>query len=48
MLSLEDKNYKGINDDKTLVLISSIEVLEVNGKGKCFYKTMRDIVERTY
>ena len=36
-----------VNDDE-LVLSSSRVVLEVNGRGKIFYKTMRDIVERTY
>jgi hypothetical protein len=38
---------KDVNDDE-LVLSSSRVVLEVNDKGKIFYKTMRDIVERTY
>ena len=31
-----------------LVLSSSGVVLEVNRRGKDFYNTMRDIVERTY
>ena len=39
---------KDVNDDNTLVLSSSGEVLQVNERGKCFYNTMRDIVERTY
>ena len=39
---------KDVNDDNTLVLSSSEEVLQVNERGKCFYNTMRDRVERTY
>ena len=39
---------KDVNDDEMFVLISFGEVLEVNERGKCFYKTMREIVERTY
>ena len=35
------------NDDQ-LVLSSSGVVVEVNIRGKEFYNTMRDIVERTY
>ena len=35
------------NDDK-LVLSSSGVVLEVNERGKRFYKTMRGIVDRMY
>jgi hypothetical protein len=41
---MKDVNY----DDDTLVLSSSVEVLQVNERGKCFYNTRRDIVERTY
>ena len=41
---MKDVNY----DDDMLVLSSSGEVLQVNERGKCFYNTMRDIVERTY
>jgi hypothetical protein len=37
---------KDVNDDD-LVLSSSGVVLEVNERGKLFYKTLRDIVERT-
>ena len=36
-----------LNDDE-LVLSSFGVVLEVNERGKNFYKIMRDIVERTY
>lgn len=39
---------KDLNDDDTLVLSSSREVLQFNERGNCFYNTMRDIVERTY
>ena len=39
---------KDVNDDDTLVHTSSGEVLQVNERGKCFYNTMRDTVERTY
>jgi len=35
-------------NDNDLVLSSSRVVLEVNEKGKLFYRTLRDIVERTY
>lgn len=42
------KIVNDVNDDETLVLNSYREVLEVNERGKCSYKTMRDIVERTY
>ena len=42
------KIIKDVNDDETLVLGSTGEVLQVNERGKCFYNTMRDIVERTY
>jgi hypothetical protein len=38
---------KDVNDDD-LVLSSSRVVLEVNERGKLFYRTLRDIVERTY
>jgi hypothetical protein len=41
------KITKDVNDDE-LVLSSYRVVLEVNDKGKNFYKTMRDIVERMY
>ena len=42
------KIIKDVNDDETLVLSSSGEVLEVNEREKCFYNTIRDIVENTY
>ena len=42
------KIVKNVNNDETLVLSSFGEVLEVNERGKCFYKTMRDIVEIKY
>ena len=42
------KIIKDVNDDDTLVLSSSEELLEVNNRGDFFYKTMRNIVERTY
>ena len=42
------KFVNDVNIDETLVLSSSREVLEVNEREKYFYKTMRDIVERTY
>ena len=42
------KNIKHVNDDETLVLSSTEVVLEVNERGNFFYKTMRDLVERTY
>ena len=35
-----------VNDDESLVLISSKEVLEVNKRGESFYKTMRGIVKK--
>ena len=41
---MKDVNY----DDDTLVLSSSGEGLQVNERGKCFYNTVRDIVEGTY
>ena len=44
----ELKIIKDVNDDETLVLSSFGEVLEVNESGKSFYKTIMDIVERTY
>ena len=42
------KIMKDLNDDDMLFLSSSEEVLQVNKRGKCFYNTMRDTVERTY
>ena len=42
------KNFKDVNDVETSALNSSKEVLEANERGKCFFKTMKDIVERTY
>ena len=41
------KIIRDINDDE-LVLNSSGVVLEVNAMREFFYKTMRNIVERTY
>ena len=41
---MKDVNY----DDDMLVLSSSREVLQVNQREKCFYNTIRDIVERTF
>ena len=38
---------KDVNDDD-MVLSSSRVVLVVNERDNFFYKTMRDIVERTY
>ena len=37
-----------VNKDETLVLSSVGEVLQVNKRAKCFYQTLRNIVERTY
>jgi hypothetical protein len=42
---IKTMNY--VNDDE-LVLSSSRVVLKVNEREKLFYKTMRDIGERTY
>jgi hypothetical protein len=42
------KMVKDVNDDDGLVISSSGVVLEVNERGKLFYKALRDIVERTY
>ena len=42
------KIVKDVNDDETPVLNSSKDMLEVNERGKCFYKTIANIVERTY
>ena len=42
------KIMKDVNDDDMLVFSSSRDVLQVNERGKCFYNTMRDMVERTY
>ena len=39
---------KDVNDDDMLVLSSFEEVLQVNESGKCFYNTMKNIVEGTY
>jgi hypothetical protein len=39
---------KDVNDDDNLVISSSGVVLEVNERGKLFYKTLRDILEITY
>ena len=39
---------KDANDDHVLVPSSFGEVLQVNKWGKCFYSTMRDIMEITY
>ena len=39
---------KDVNDDDTLVLSSSKEVLQVNERGTCIYNTLRNIVERAY
>jgi hypothetical protein len=45
--SSENKNYRRCKDDE-LVLSSFGVMLEVNERVEIFYKTMRDIVERTY
>ena len=42
------KKIKDVNEYDTLVLSSAGEVLQVNERGKCFYETLRDIVEITY
>jgi len=42
------KKFKDVNDDDVLVINSFGVVLEVNERGKLFYKALRDIVERTY
>jgi hypothetical protein len=42
------KMVKDVNDDDDLVISSSEVVLEVNEMGKMFYKSLKDIVERTY
>jgi hypothetical protein len=42
------KFLKDVKDDDNLVISSTGVVLEVNERGKLFYKTLRDIVERTY
>jgi hypothetical protein len=39
---------KYVNDDDILVPSSSRVVLEVNERDNFFYRTLRDIVERTY
>jgi hypothetical protein len=39
---------KDVKDDYNLVINSTGVLLEVNERGKLFYKTFRDIVERTY
>jgi hypothetical protein len=39
---------KDVKDDDNLVISSNGVVLEVNERGKLFYKTLRDIVERMY
>ena len=39
---------KDMNDNDTLVLSSSGEVLQVNERGKYSYNTIRDIMERTH
>ena len=40
---------KDVNDDDdTLVFSSSKELLQVKENNKCFYNTMRGIVEITY
>ena len=48
MPSYKDKNLKDLNHDETLVLSSFREVFQVNKWGIFFYKTMMNIVERTY
>ena len=42
------KIVKGVKEDEMLVLSSIGEALQVNKRGKYFYKTLRDIVERSY
>jgi hypothetical protein len=42
------KILKDVNDDGNLVIGSSGVVLEVNERGKLFYRSLRDIVEITY
>ena len=39
---------KDVNVDDTLILSSYGVVLQFYERGKCFYNTKRDIVERTY
>ena len=42
------KVVKDVNEDETLVLNLAREVIQVNQRGKCSYKTLRNITERTY
>ena len=44
MKVVKDVNY----EDYMLVFSSTGEVLQVNQRGGCFYKTLRNIMERTY
>ena len=41
------KIKKNVNDDE-LVISSTIVILEVNERGKQYFKTLRDIRERMY
>jgi hypothetical protein len=42
------KIVKDVNDDNGLVISSSRVVLEVNERGKMFYRALRAILEKPY